>query len=108
MIPTSGSAPNAAASQCYIPGMAEPITPGQFHEADGVEDWRVVSEGACTYFRTGSFEAGARPVNAISELADLGGHHPHVDLRDGGGGGGADYPPPPPLPAGGRRPPLAP
>jgi hypothetical protein len=24
------------------------ITPRQFHEADGVEDWRVLGEGACT------------------------------------------------------------
>jgi 4a-hydroxytetrahydrobiopterin dehydratase len=27
--------------------MTETITPQQFHEADGVEDWRVVFEGAC-------------------------------------------------------------
>jgi 4a-hydroxytetrahydrobiopterin dehydratase len=34
--------------------MIERITPRRFHEADGVEDWRVVGEGACTYFRTGA------------------------------------------------------
>ena len=39
--------------------MTERITPGQFHEAAGVEDWRVLGEGACAYFRTGSFAAGA-------------------------------------------------
>jgi 4a-hydroxytetrahydrobiopterin dehydratase len=61
--------------------MAEQITPRQFHEANGVEDWRVVGEGACTYFRTGSFAAGARLVLAISELAGLDDHHPDVDLR---------------------------
>jgi 4a-hydroxytetrahydrobiopterin dehydratase len=64
--------------------MTETITPRQFHEADGVEDWRVVGEGACTYFRTRSFEAGARLVHAISELAGLEEHHPDVDLRYGG------------------------
>lgn len=64
-----------------IEGMIERITPRQFHEADGVEDWRVLGEGACTYFRTGSFEAGARLVHAISELAGLDDHHPDVDLR---------------------------
>ena len=53
----------------------------RFHESDGVEDWRVVGEGACAYFRTGSFAAGARLVNAISELAGLEDHHPDVDLR---------------------------
>jgi 4a-hydroxytetrahydrobiopterin dehydratase len=54
------------------------ITPRQFHAADGVKDWRVVGEGACTYFRTGSFAAGVRLVHAISELAGLADHHPDV------------------------------
>ena len=67
-----------------IEGMIERITPRQFHQADGVEDWRVVGEGACMYFRTGSFAAGARLVHAISELAGLDDHHPDVDLRWGG------------------------
>jgi 4a-hydroxytetrahydrobiopterin dehydratase len=39
--------------------MTEWITPGQFHEADGVEDWRVVGEEACPCFLTGSFTAHA-------------------------------------------------
>jgi hypothetical protein len=38
--------------------MTDQITARQFHEAEGVEDWRVVGEGACTYFRIGSFAAG--------------------------------------------------
>ena len=67
-----------------IEGMTERITPRQFHEADGIEDWRVLGEGACTYFRTGSFAAGARLVDAISQLAGLEDHHPDVDLRYGG------------------------
>jgi 4a-hydroxytetrahydrobiopterin dehydratase len=61
--------------------MTERITPRQFHEADGVEDWRVLGEGACTYFRTRSFAAGARLVHAIGRLAGLDDHHPDVDLR---------------------------
>ena len=64
--------------------MTERITPGQFHEADGVEDWRVLGEGACTYFRTGSFAAGAQLVHAIGQLAGLQDHHPDVDLRHEG------------------------
>ena len=67
-----------------MPAMTEGITPRQFHEAAGVEDWRVLGEGACTYFRTGSFAAGARLVHAISELDGLHDHHPDVDLRSGG------------------------
>ena len=50
--------------------MTEPITPRQFHQADGVEDWRVVAGGACAYFRTGSFATGVTLVGAIGELAD--------------------------------------
>jgi 4a-hydroxytetrahydrobiopterin dehydratase len=64
--------------------MTERITPGQFHEAAGVEDWRVLGEGACAYFRTGSFAAGAQLVHAISQLAGLHDHHPDVDLRHEG------------------------
>jgi 4a-hydroxytetrahydrobiopterin dehydratase len=65
--------------------MTERITPREFHEAAGVEDWRVLGEGgACAYFRTGSFAAGTRLVHAISELAGLDEHHPDVDLRYGG------------------------
>lgn len=62
----------------------EPITAREFHEADGVEDWRVVGEGACAYYRTGSFAAGARLVQAIGELAGLDPYHPDVDVRYGG------------------------
>jgi hypothetical protein len=51
--------------------MTERITARQFHEADGVDDWRVVGEGTSTYFRTGSFAAGARLLDAIKELAGL-------------------------------------
>jgi 4a-hydroxytetrahydrobiopterin dehydratase len=67
-----------------IEGMSKPITMRRFHEADGAQDWRVVGEGACTYFRTGSFAAGARLVHAISQLTGLDDHHPDVDLRHGG------------------------
>lgn len=62
----------------------EPIDPRQFHAAEGVEDWRVVGDGACAYFRTGSFTAGARLVNAIGELAGLEDRQPDVDVRYGG------------------------
>ncbi len=62
----------------------ERITPRQFHEADGTGDWRVLGEGACSFFRTGSFAAGARLVHAISGLAGLGDHHPDVDVRHDG------------------------
>ena len=64
--------------------MTDQITPKQFHEAEGVEDWRVIGDGACAYFRTGSFAAGARLVQAISELPGVEDHSPDVDVRHDG------------------------
>jgi 4a-hydroxytetrahydrobiopterin dehydratase len=64
--------------------MTGQISPKQFHEAEGAEDWRVVGDGACTYFRTGSFAAGARLVGAIGELAGVDDLRPDVDVRHDG------------------------
>jgi 4a-hydroxytetrahydrobiopterin dehydratase len=64
--------------------MTDGITARQFSESEGVEDWRVVGDGACAFFRTGSFAASARLVGAISELAGLDDHHPDVDVRHDG------------------------
>jgi 4a-hydroxytetrahydrobiopterin dehydratase len=61
--------------------MTERISPQGFLEADGVDDWRVVSGAACAYFRTGSFRTGVALVDAIGQLADAANHHPDVDLR---------------------------
>jgi 4a-hydroxytetrahydrobiopterin dehydratase len=64
--------------------MVERITPRQFHASPGVEDWRVLFEGARTYFATESFAKGVELVRRIGELADAANHHPNVDLRYGG------------------------
>ena len=61
--------------------MTERISPQEFLQADGVDDWRVVSGVASAYFATGSFRAGVALVDAIGELADAANHHPDVDLR---------------------------
>ncbi|MGW4379536.1 VOC family protein [Kitasatospora sp. NPDC004531] len=59
------------------------IRPLAFHAAPGTEDWRVLGEGACTFYPTGSFADGARLVAAIAAAADgLGA--PDVDLRPEG------------------------
>ncbi|WP_354638615.1 VOC family protein [Kitasatospora camelliae] len=68
----------------YTEGRTERIRPQQFHETAGLEDWRVLGEGACAYFRTGSFTVGARLVQAIGELPGVGDGRPDVDLRDEG------------------------
>ncbi|HVX08077.1 VOC family protein [Humibacter sp.] len=61
--------------------MVEPITSRQFHEFPGVADWRVLSDGATAYFRTGSFAKGLEFVNRIGALADAADHHPDIGLR---------------------------
>jgi 4a-hydroxytetrahydrobiopterin dehydratase len=55
-----------------------------FHDAEGVEDWRVLFWGAHAYYRVRSFGEGARFVTAIAEIADATGHYPDVDLRPEG------------------------
>jgi 4a-hydroxytetrahydrobiopterin dehydratase len=64
--------------------MTDPITPSQFHAAEGVEDWRLTSEGATAFFRTPSFAESARFVQAISELQGVEDHRPGVDVRHDG------------------------
>jgi 4a-hydroxytetrahydrobiopterin dehydratase len=65
--------------------MIDQISPKQFHEAEGVEDWRVLGgDGATAYFRTGSFAAGARLVQAISELPRVDDQRPAIDVRHDG------------------------
>jgi pterin-4a-carbinolamine dehydratase len=64
--------------------MTDRISPKQFHESEGVEDWRVIGDGACAYFRTGSFAASVRLVQAINQLPGVEDHKPDVDLRHDG------------------------
>jgi 4a-hydroxytetrahydrobiopterin dehydratase len=59
----------------------ERITPRQFLESEGVEDWREVGVGACACFRTGTFATGVTLVDEIGRLADALNHHPDVDLQ---------------------------
>jgi 4a-hydroxytetrahydrobiopterin dehydratase len=64
--------------------MPDPISPREFHEADGTADWRVVAEGAVAFFRTDSFGASARLVAAIAEIEECDDHPPAIDIRRDG------------------------
>ena len=64
--------------------MNETISAREFHESAGSGDWRVVGDGACAYFRTGSFAAAVRFVDAIGRLAGIEDHPPDVDIRPDG------------------------
>lgn len=61
--------------------MTRRLSGDEFHEPDGVADWRVLAHGACARFRTGDFATGVRLVTRIGALADAANHHPDVDLR---------------------------
>jgi 4a-hydroxytetrahydrobiopterin dehydratase len=64
--------------------MTDQITPKQFRESEGVEDWRVLGDGANAYFQTGSFAAAARLVQSISELPGVDDIRPDIDVRQDG------------------------
>jgi 4a-hydroxytetrahydrobiopterin dehydratase len=61
--------------------VSERLRPKAFVASEGAEDWRVLGDGATAFFRTESFEAGARLVQAIAELDGLDARHPDVDVR---------------------------
>src|SRR4026209_1329713 len=55
-----------------------------FHDAVGVEDWRVLFSGAHAYSRVGAFAGAGRVVGATPEGAEVVGHFPDVDVRPEG------------------------
>jgi 4a-hydroxytetrahydrobiopterin dehydratase len=64
--------------------LSEPISARQFHESEGLEDWRVLAEGALIFFRTAAFAESARLLQTISEIPGIDDHPPAVDVRAGG------------------------
>jgi len=64
--------------------MTDRLNPQQFHESEGVEDWRVLGDGATAYFPIASFAASTRFVQAIGALPDAENHPPDIDLRPDG------------------------
>ncbi|WP_406071146.1 VOC family protein [Micromonospora sp. NBC_01638] len=65
--------------------MTVQITAGQFHAADGVEDWRSLYHVVSAYFRTGSLNKGIALVDEIGRLADSDEQqYLNVDLRHAG------------------------
>jgi len=62
----------------------ETLSITQFRESDGMADWPVLADGATTFFRTDSFAASARLVQAIAELEGIERHRPDLDVRGDG------------------------
>ncbi|HEY1488006.1 MAG TPA: VOC family protein [Micromonosporaceae bacterium] len=65
--------------------MTEQITAGQFHAADGIEDWRSLYHLVSAHFRTGSLTKGIALVDAIGRIAgQVEQEYVNIDLRYAG------------------------
>lgn len=64
--------------------MNDHLTIADFLAAEGVEGWRVISDGACAFYATASFEASTRFVAALGSITDIDRHPPNVDIRHDG------------------------
>jgi 4a-hydroxytetrahydrobiopterin dehydratase len=64
--------------------MTDPISPRQFQEADGLGDWRVVSDGGCAFYPTASLAESARLVEAIADIDGVESDPPRIDIRRDG------------------------
>jgi 4a-hydroxytetrahydrobiopterin dehydratase len=64
--------------------MTEHVTARELHADPSVAEWRVIGDGACTFYPTRSFAESALLVQAISELPGLERHTPDVDVRRDG------------------------
>ncbi|HEX6947396.1 MAG TPA: VOC family protein [Acidimicrobiia bacterium] len=64
--------------------MEKRVTAKAFHEAPGVEDWRILYWGAHAHYRTPSFVEGAALVDEIARIGAEMGRFPDVDLRPEG------------------------
>jgi 4a-hydroxytetrahydrobiopterin dehydratase len=63
---------------------SDAISARHFKEAGGTEDWRIVTDGACAFFRTGSLAESARFVAAIGDLPNVDAGVPDLDVRRDG------------------------
>jgi 4a-hydroxytetrahydrobiopterin dehydratase len=57
------------------------LSPEDFAELDGLDDWRYLLGEITATFRAGSFGAAATLVSAIAAAADEANHHPDVEVR---------------------------
>jgi 4a-hydroxytetrahydrobiopterin dehydratase len=64
--------------------MLEPLRASEFLASDGVEDWRIVSDGVVAFFRTAAYAQSAVFARAIADLDGVAAHPPAVDIREPG------------------------
>lgn len=61
-----------------------PIRASDFERVDGLEDWRVLGDGAHAAYRTATFGESLRLVAAIGSLPGIDAHPPDLDVRADG------------------------
>lgn len=64
--------------------MSDDITGRDFLAAEGVERWRIISDGAAAFYPTASFQASAQLVDAIGGIDGIDEHPPSLDVRRDG------------------------
>jgi 4a-hydroxytetrahydrobiopterin dehydratase len=57
------------------------ITPEEFGQLDGLDDWRVVLDSIHATFRTPDYLAAADFVSTIARIAEAHTHHPDCEIR---------------------------
>ena len=57
------------------------ITPDEFAELEGLDDWRVEGHAIHATFRGSTYLAGAELVKTIAEIAEADQHHPDMEIR---------------------------
>lgn len=66
------------------PQTTDGISPSDFRDAGGTEDWPVIGDGATAFFPTDSLATSARFVEAIAGIDGIEAHRPDVDVRPAG------------------------
>jgi 4a-hydroxytetrahydrobiopterin dehydratase len=56
----------------------------QFRAEEGMQNWPVLSDGATTFFRTGSFADSVRLLQTIAAIEGVEAHKPDIDVRPQG------------------------
>lgn len=64
--------------------MTDEFTIRDFMDAEGVENWRVISEGASAFYATRSLAESAELVAALARIDGIASHPPSIDIRHDG------------------------
>jgi 4a-hydroxytetrahydrobiopterin dehydratase len=64
--------------------MSEDISGKDFLAAEGLEGWRIISDGACAFYPTPSFGASTKLVDGIGGIGGIDEHPPKLDVRHDG------------------------